>query len=211
MESSLPDPMHLYKAIPHKAILAGALLLAGLSCGGGKIPPTRYYALDLPPAPTPRSSSAQESLAVRPVTAASPFTQDRIVYRPSRHEVGFYEYHRWAADPRQSIHAALMDQLRASGLFRTVATHDGRQKTDYLLHARIERLEEVDFESGVKVYVELAAELVDASNNRVAWTGVGKGSGAVTSSDMAQVVAELSKATQASLEELVSSLREGWK
>jgi ABC-type uncharacterized transport system auxiliary subunit len=211
MKCSLLDPMHLYKAIPHKAFLAVALTLAALSCGGGKIPQTRYYTLDLPPAPSPQGSTAQESVAVRPLTAASQFTQDRIVYRPSRHEVGFYEYHRWAADPRQSIHAALMDKLRSSGLFATVSAHDGRQKTDYLLQARIERLEEVDFESGVKVYVEIAAELVDASSNRVVWTGVGRGSGGVTASDVAQVVAEMSKATEASLEAIIASLRQGWK
>jgi len=191
---------------PYKAILPVALFLSALGCGGGKIPPTHYYALDLPAAPAPKPSTAQESLAVRPVTAADPFTQDRIVYRPSRQEVGFYEYHRWAADPRESVQSALLAKLKASGLFKNVAGYDGRLKADYILQTRIERLEEVDFESGVKVYVELAAELVDADTGRVAWTGRGQGSGSVTSPEVKEVVAEMSKATAASLDQIVEGL-----
>lgn len=191
---------------PYKAILPVALFLSALACGGGKIPPTHYYALDLPAAPSPKPSTAQESLAVRPVTAADPFTQDRIVYRPSRQEVGFYEYHRWAADPRESVQSALLAKLKASGLFKNVAGYDGRLKADYILQTRIERLEEVDFESGVKVYVELAAELVDADTGRVAWTGGGQGSGSVTSPEVKEVVAEMSKATAASLDQIVEGL-----
>ncbi len=191
---------------PYKAILPAAFFLAALACGGGKIPSTHYYKLDLPAAPAPRPSTAQESLAVRAVTAADPFTQDRIVYRPSRQEVGFYEYHRWAADPRESVQSALLGKLKASGLFKNVAGYDGRLKADYILQTRIERLEEVDFESGVKVYVELAAELVDADTGRVAWTGGGQGSGTVTSPDVKEVVAEMSKATAASLDQIVEGL-----
>ena len=203
MESSLPDPMHLFKAISTVALLTWAL-----SCGGGKIPPTRYYTLDLPPAPSPQASTAQESVAVRPVTAADPFAQDRIVYRPSRHEVGFYEYHRWAADPRESVQSALIEELEASGLFQTVSAYDGRMRPDYLLQARIERLEEVDFESGVKVYVEIAAELVDASTNRVVWTGTGEASGTVGSPEVGAVVAEMSRAVTESLDQIVEDLRQ---
>lgn len=201
MESSLADPMHLFKAT-----LTAALLLAALSCGGGKIPPTRYYVLDLPPAPAPKSATSDKSLAVRSVGAADPYNQDRIVYRPSRQEVGFYEYHRWAADPRESIQAALIDKLAATGLFKAVASYDGRLQPDYLLQTRIERLEEVDFESGVQVYVEVGADLIDASDGAVIWSGDGKGSGTVTSPDVAQVVSQMSAATAASLDAIVQEL-----
>lgn len=202
--------MHLFKAIPHQVILAAALGLTTLCCGGGKIPATRYYALDLPAAPMPAAANTtpEKSLAVRGVTAADPYTQDRIVYRPSRQEVGFYEYHRWAADPRESVHNALLEKLKASGLFKVVGGYDGRMKADYVLQTRIERLEEVDFESGVKVYVELAAELLDASDNSAIWAGEGTGSGVVTSPEVSQVVAEMSKATADSLDEIVEGLRQ---
>lgn len=193
---------------PYKAILPVAFLLAAIACGGGKIPSTHYYALDLPAAPAPKPSTAQESLAIRAVTAADPFTQDRIVYRPSREEVGFYEYHRWAADPRESVQSALLAKLKASGLFKTVAGYDGRLKADYILQTRIERLEEVDFESGVKVYVELAAELVDAGTGRVVWTGRGQGSGSVTSPDVKDVVAQMSQAMTTSLDQIVEGLEQ---
>ena len=203
MECSLTDPMHLYKAI-----VAAALVVAALSCGGGKIPATHYYALDLPPAPAPSPSTTRETLAVAGMTAADPLAQDRIVYRPTRHEVGFYEYHRWAADPRESIRTALIDQLRATGLFQTVAPFDGRTKADLLLRSRIERLEEVDFENGVKVYSTISAELLEASTSRVVWTGRGEASETVSSPEVRQVVAKLSEATAASVKQLVAGLSE---
>lgn len=198
---SLPDPMHLFKAI-----VSAALLLMALSCGGGKIPPTHYYALDLPPAPKPQVSASGKTLVVASVTAADPLTQDRIVYRPTRQEVGFYEYHRWASDPREAIRAALIDQLRAGGLFQTVAPFDGRTKGDFLLRSRIDRLEEVDFEDGVKVYAAISAQLLDVSTDRVVWTGRGEASEPVNSADVRQVVAAMSKATDAGLKQLAASL-----
>ena len=106
-----------------------------------------------------------------PFRAERMLTQDRIVYRPSRQEVGYYEYHRWAEDPRSAVTSAIIERLRASGAFSSVALFDGRTRSDFLLRGRIERLEEVDYEEGVKAYAAISAELLDATNQRVVWEG----------------------------------------
>ena len=193
---------------PFKAIrLAPLALLLLTACGGGKIPPTRYYSLDLPAAPQPSANvSGRQSVAVARFDASEMLTQDRIVYRPTREEVGFYEYHRWAEDPRTSIRRSLMAQLQSSGAFSAVAPYDGRTKTDFLLRGRVEQLEEVDFEGGVKVYARVAAELIDLSNNRVVWQGSGSSSGAVGESDMRAVVGQMSSAVKTSLDQIVTAL-----
>lgn len=180
-----------------------------LGCGGGKIPPTRYYTLTLPPAPTPAANPLPHTLVVMPVRTSSMLTQDRIVYRPSPEEVGYYEYHRWAQDPRESVTAALIDKIRASGAFSSVARFDGRTSSDYVLRARIDRLEEVDFEGGVKVYSSLSAELLDGSTMRVVWENSVTSDAQVGASEMNAVVRQLSEATNRSLDQLTRSLGEG--
>jgi cholesterol transport system auxiliary component len=203
MVLSLPDAMPLYKVLSPAAL--GLILLS--SCGGGKIPSTHYYALDLPPAPQSAPDSAlKHTLAVLPVRASEMLTQDRIVYRPTREEVGYYEYHRWAEDPRTSIQNALISRMRQTGAFAAVALFDGRTKTDYLLRTRIERLEEVDFEQGVKVYATISAELVEAETARVIWSGTGTGDGTVSQSDVRQVVTQLSAAASQALNEIAEQV-----
>ena len=203
MVTSLPDPMPFFKLLPFAAL--GLLLL--VSCGGGKIPATRYYALDLPAAPQQTPSDAlRNTLAVMPVRATEMLEQDRIVYRPTREEVGYYEYHRWAEDPRTSIRNALMARLRQTGAFATVAPFDGRTKADFLLRTRIDRLEEVDFEQGVKVYAAISAELVDGQTARVVWTGTGLGEGSVNQSDVREVVSQMSEAAQQALDRLADQV-----
>jgi ABC-type uncharacterized transport system auxiliary subunit len=177
------------------------------SCGGGKIPQTRYYQLDLPVAPAPRSSSILPKTAVvMPWTSSEMLADDRIVYRPSREEVGYYEYHRWAEDPRSTISRLFIHSLETKGSFASIVPFDGRTRADYILRGRIDRLEEVDFEDGVKVYVELSAELLDASNSRVLWQGRGRGDGTVSTSDVRQVVSQMSQAAKTGVDQLTASL-----
>jgi ABC-type uncharacterized transport system auxiliary subunit len=195
--------MPFLKLLPPAALC----LLLMTSCGGGKIPTTRYYALDLPATPRQAPPDAlRQTLAVLPVRASEMLEQDRIVYRPTREEVGYYEYHRWAEDPRTSIQNALIARLRGTGAFQTVAPYDGRTKADYQLRTRIDRLEEVDFEQGVKVYAAVSAELVDGQTARVVWTGTGTGEGTVTQSDVREVVSRLSEAASQALGELAKGI-----
>ena len=143
---------------------------------------------------------------VMPVRAADMLTQDRIVYRPSREEVGYYEYHRWADEPRSSVTAALMRILREKGTFSQVAMFDGRTKADYILRGRISRLEEVDFEEGVKVYAALELELIDGQDASVAWSGTGEASSPVATAEMRDVVGRMSEAMKRSIDQVTGEL-----
>lgn len=191
-----------------KKILPFVALLALFGCVGGKIPPTRYYALSLPAAPAPAAEALPHTLVVMPLRTSSMLTQDRIVYRPAPEEVGYYEYHRWAQDPRESVLTALIDKTRASGAFSSVARFDGRTRSDYVLRARIDRLEEVDFEGGVKVYSGLSAELLDGATMRVVWEGSATSDAQVATSEMNAVVRQLSEATNQTLDKLTRSMAE---
>ena len=79
----------------------GALVLAG--CGSVRYPAT--YVLNFPP-PVPQAATSNGALgpiAVRELQCPEYLCEGRIVYRSSPEEVGFYEFHRWAMNPREAI------------------------------------------------------------------------------------------------------------
>ena len=96
-----------------------ALLLAG--CGEIRYP--KYYALSIVPPSRPAAEDVRRSVtvAVRPFDTPDYIRQGRIVYRETPQEIGFYDYHRWAADPGATVTAAMIDALRSARLFAAVA------------------------------------------------------------------------------------------
>src|SRR5215469_10625251 len=131
-------------------------VLAG--CSRTRFP--AYYTLSLPPAPDPAAQeSVQASIAVREFQSPGYLRQGPIVYRPSPEEIGFYEYHRWAADPRALVTGAVVDHLRASGHFAMVSMYNGRPDHEYVLSGKLEKLEEVDYPARVKVEVAMSAQI----------------------------------------------------
>ena len=186
--------------------VAALLLSVGFSSCGGKIPPTNYYVLELPAAPRAQAEAFPATAVVAPFRASQMLTQDRIVYRPAAGEVGFYEYHRWAEDPRQTITSTFISRLQALGTFATVVPHDGRTKADYILRGRIEKLEEVDYGGGVSVHVRLSAELVSFDDRKLIWQGVSEQKGQVAVGEVSAVVAEMSRAVRAGLDKLTAEL-----
>src|SRR6516225_4631124 len=179
-------------------------LFAG--CGSVRGPATKYYNLDVPPAPTPAGPSAPVSLRIEPFRTASLLRQDRIVYRPSPVEVGFYEYHRWAEPPNHSVTRALADQLTRRHVFHSVAISDGGEKTDFVLRGSIDRLQEVDYMGAVRVQVSISAELEDPVQGRTIWSSAASSECGVTKSDVQAVVAAMAKASQQSIARLMTDV-----
>ncbi len=205
---TLPTPLFSSRNLG-LCIAAALLLSAGLSSCGGKILPTNYYILELPAAPRAQVEAFPATAVVAPFRASQMLTQDRIVYRPAAGEVGFYEYHRWAEDPRQTITATFIRRLQALGTFTTVVPLDGRMTADYILRGRIEKLEEVDFGGGVSVHVRLSAELLSVEDRKPVWHGFSEQKGEVSVGEVSAVVAEMSRAVRAALDKLSAEL-DGW-
>ena len=80
---------------------------------------THYYKLDLPPAPASSRAEGAATAIVAPFRGSKMLTQDKIIYRPSRQEVGFYEYHRWAEDPANDTRPSFARSLAAKEDFPT--------------------------------------------------------------------------------------------
>jgi ABC-type uncharacterized transport system auxiliary subunit len=188
-------------------LLTGVMTSVFLTGCMGKVKYPAYYRLNLaPPVDPPMRGDALPSIAVRELRAPAYLREGPIVYLTSPEEMGFYEYHRWAVDPRQTITGAIVEYLRASGNFKLVKIYDGRDDVDYVLSGRLEKLNEVDYETGAQVEVALSAQVTDLHRGNTIWVNSAAEKGKVEGRNVSSVVAQMSKLTDRSIETLLKSL-----
>ena|ERR1700693_737518 len=97
-------------------------VLAIMSGCAGKIQYPTFYVLS-PPAPVPAANQAAPvlgSVAVREFDAPVFLKGGPIVYRESPAQLGFYDYHRWAADPRLAVTSTVIQAMQSRAIFKSV-------------------------------------------------------------------------------------------
>jgi ABC-type uncharacterized transport system auxiliary subunit len=182
--------------------LAALIILAG--CGGAVKYPN-YYTLHLPPPPDPPApENIHATLAIREFRSPAYLRQGALVYKTSPEQIGFYAYHRWAVDPREFVTDAVTSRLRASGNFAQVKRYDGRSDIDYVLGGRIEQLEEIDYDGGVKVEVAISAQMTSLASGATVWTNAVSEVGTVGQHDVPAVVAEMNRTMGRAIEKLLT-------
>jgi ABC-type uncharacterized transport system auxiliary subunit len=187
------------------AVLLALTALISLAGCGGAVKYPNYYTLHVPPPPDPPvQEGVSASLAVREFRSPTYLHQGAIVYKTSPEQIGFYNYHRWAVDPREFVTNAVTDRLRASGSFAQVKLYDGRSNVDYVLSGRLEKLEEVDYEGGVKVEVAISAQMTSLNTGATVWTNAVSEIGTVGLHDVPVVVAEMNRTMERAIEKLLT-------
>jgi ABC-type uncharacterized transport system auxiliary subunit len=186
-------------------------ILAGLTGCAGKIRYPNYYVLNLP-APVPSADQPKPflgSVAVREFRAPVFLRAGPIVYRPSAEQVDFYEYHRWAVDPRSAVTSAMVQNMETRAVFRSVHLFDGRGISDYLVTGTLDHLEEVDEAGGVFVEVRLSAQLTDVKTGDVLWRDTCSETRKLEDHAVPGLVAAMSLAAESAVGHLVSSMQRG--
>ena len=184
--------------------LTAAIALAG--CGSVRYP--AHYVLEVapsPPTPAP-PRSALGPLVVRELACPPYLCEGRVVYREEPHRVGFYDYHRWAVNPRTALTRVLADRIRASSLFESVTVAGSPARAAYLLRGEIERFEEVEEKTSVHAVCTVSAEIVDVNTGTVTWRGTVSEMVPVQRRDVAGVVAGLNVAARTVADRLVASI-----
>jgi ABC-type uncharacterized transport system auxiliary subunit len=192
-----------------KLLNALALILAVVTtltgCGGRLRYPT-YYTLNLPAPPDPSAQeNVRSSIAIREFQSPAYLRQGPIVYRTTPEEIGFYEYHRWAADPRTLVTSAVIDHLRASGQYSMVSMYNGRPDIDYIFSGKLEKLEEVDYESGVKVEVAMSAQITKVATGATVWSNAVSEVGTVSQKNVPGVVSQMNRTMELAINKLLST------
>jgi uncharacterized lipoprotein YmbA len=127
------------------------------------------------------------------------------VYRPESEQIAFYDYHRWAEDPRQSVTNTIVRELKQ--VFESADLYDGRTGAEFLLTGSLDRLEEVDSERSVSVEVGISAKLQNVKTGNVMWSDTSFKTSEVNQRSLPAVVAEMSRDLSDAATQLVSSMR----
>ena len=182
--------------------VAASIVLSGCM---GKVKYPNYYTLNVPPPPDPPAQGGtRPSLAIRQFRSPVYLRQGAIVYKTSPEQIGFYDYHRWAVDPRELLTNAVADRLRASGKFTQVKLYDGRADVDYVLGGRLEKLEEIDYQGGVKVQVAISAQMTNLATGATVWTNSVSEVGIVGKRDLPAIVSEMNQTMGRAIEKLLT-------
>lgn len=194
-----------------KLMLTIGLMTAVISLAGcaGKIRYPSYYVLNVPSiGPATQSAPMLGSVAVREFEAPRFLREGPIAYRPSAEQVDFYDYHRWAEDPRRVVTAAMVQQIRARGIFQSVDMFDGRASSECLLTGTVDHLEEVDRGTNVSIEVTLSARLINLRTGEVLWQDTSAQTAELDRRSVAGIVAEMSQDLASAVGHLVSSMQE---
>jgi len=194
-----------------KLMFAIGLLTAivSLAACAGKIRYPSYYVLNLPTAvPATGSAPILGSVAVREFDAPRFLRGGPIAYRPSSEQLEFYDYHRWAEDPRRVVTAAMVREMQARGLFQSVDMFDGRGSPECLLTGTVDHLEEVDHGTNVSIEVTLSARLINLRTGEVLWQDTSSKTANLDHRSVPGIVAEMSQDLGSAVQHLVSSMQD---
>ncbi len=195
-----------------KLILAIGIMATLASTAGcaGKIRYPSYYVLNVPPPPFAgeRPKPILGTVAVRQFSAPAFLKGGPIAYRPSPEQLDFYNYHRWAEDPRHVVTSAMVREMQARGLFQSVDVFDGRQSPECLVTGTLDHLEEVDQGGAVSIEVSLSARLINVQTGEVLWADTSSKTARLDQRSVPSLVAEMSKDLGSAVERLVSSMQE---
>ena len=184
--------------------LSALVILA--SCGG-RVRYPNYYTLNLPAPPDPPAAeNAHATLAIREFRAPTYLRQGAIVYKASPEQIGLYAYHRWAMPPRDFVTNAIIERLRASGVFAHVQAYDGSRDVDYVLSGRLEKLEELDYQGSVKVQIAISAEMTSIATGAIVWSNAVSEIGDVNKRDVPAVVSEMNRTMERAIEKLLTPM-----
>ena len=185
-------------------LLSSLIILAGCS---SKMRYPSYYTLNLPAPPDPPApENAKATVAIREFSAPAYLRRGAIVFKTSPESVGFYAYHRWAVDPCEFVTDSMRDGLSAAGLFAHVKRYDGRPDAEYLVTGRLEKLEEIDYDGGVKVVVAITAQMIRSDTGATVWSRSVSKVEEVDKRDVSAVVSAMSNTMNRAMQDLLAPL-----
>ncbi len=164
------------------------LLAAAFAAASCSLPRIHYYTMEIPHASPGTDPVIARHITIQRFQSESVLRDDRILYRVSPSEIGFYEYHRWTDAPADLVTDYFTHRLKDSGTYSGVSTYKNGSKSDYILQGRVNHFEEVDRGKEVLASVALELELLEAKTRVSIWRGEADCSHPLASRDMAGVI-----------------------
>jgi ABC-type uncharacterized transport system auxiliary subunit len=191
-------------------VVGTLLVVVGLSgCAGlRKFPAIRYYNIDgLSPTVETATRTWPVTLGVYVFGEATRY-RDRMLYRFSDVEVGFYEYDRWVEPPGEMVTRVVIAHLRASGLFRQVTPALDASALAWVLSGEVLRFDEVRSASGSQAECRVQFELRRVRDKQLLWSDVITTTAALTAETPVALARAMSEAVQQGARRLITTLQQ---
>lgn len=186
------------------------LVVVGLSgcLGLRSFPSVRYYSIDGFSATVDNATRTWPvTLGVRVFGEATRY-RDRMLYRSSEVEVGFYEYDRWVEPAGEMVTRVVIANLRASGLFRQITPAIDVPALAWVLSGDVLRFDEVRSVSGSHAECRLQLELRRVRDEQLLWSDVITTTAALTDDTPTALARAMSKAVQDAARQLITILQQ---
>jgi len=164
-----------------------------------------YYTIEMPSAPAIPSPPDGPAIIVGNISMPPELQDGGIRYRVGSNEVGTYQFHRWINRPGSMISESLVQELRASGKFRSVTESSSSPAGDYQLRGMLYEFDEIDRET-IQTCISLRVDLVDVKTRLVVWGNLVKHEDAVRGKTVQEVVASLDRNLQAVVKETTEGI-----
>lgn len=149
-----------------RPLTLGFLVLLVFGCGGPPVMVNKY--LFEYPSPTFKiNPPLDEGIKVELFSVAQAYNSTAMVYRPNPYTREAYSYHRWRVSPGYLVTDFLVRDLRNSGLFKAVFSHESRGKSRFVVEGGVEEIEELDEADGWKAALALNITLLDTSEEEI--------------------------------------------
>jgi ABC-type uncharacterized transport system auxiliary subunit len=174
--------MRRVRALSPAWCAAATAVVVALALGGcgGSVPAARFYVLDYEAAPGADAGGAATGTPARPAPTKAPlvlgiegfstsplYSDRRIAYRASAHEVVYYPNHYWAAAPGDLVAGGLARQIRRAGVVEAVAVAPYGQTPDWLLSGDLATFEEAEVDGRGVARIVLVVRIESVAERRV--------------------------------------------
>jgi ABC-type uncharacterized transport system auxiliary subunit len=143
------------------------VFVSGCSFGSKNTYSVNQYTLEYVSPTFKEFAQINKLIKVDKFSVAHAFDTSSIVYRDGPNLRNIDPYNRWRTKPGEMVTDFLVRDLRQSGLFRAVFSHNGTQETRYLLEGQVNEFLESKDKDGLNAILSLNITFFDLSKKEI--------------------------------------------
>ena len=142
-------------------LLIGLVLLLS-ACLDLKQPSNKidYYSLEYDPPRMRGLQSVAEVIKIEQFSVAPVYNTHKIIYRDKSYQRAAYTYHKWRANPAESVTYFLARDMQQSQLFKAVLTRSSKFPYAYVLEGSVDEFLESDTANSCRAVLTLSIVLL---------------------------------------------------
>ena len=146
-------------------VLWMGLVLLFSSCLDLKQPSNKidYYSLEYEPPRIREHQPLAEVIKVEQFSVTTIYNTHKIIYRDKSYKRAAYTYHKWRANPGETVTYLLARDMQQSQLFKAVLTRRSKLPYAYLLEGSVDEFLESDTAGGCQAVLTLSIVLMAAN------------------------------------------------